>query len=72
MHQVCTFVLRLFVNPQEPAQIKGSLQNILGAAPVPFDGAAALLELLRTMAEMPGEASPGIQQTFSHLDGGKE
>ena len=45
MHIVHTFVVRLFVDPQAPGLIKGSIQDIFGAAPIPFTDLQTMLEI---------------------------
>ena len=71
MHIVHTFVVRLFVDPQAPGVIKGSIQDIFGAAPIPFNDLQALLELFeRLVREQENTPSPA-PHPFSDFGGGQ-
>ena len=68
MHSVCTFVLRLFFDPHDPGEIKGSIQNILEPTPIPFNNLAGLVALIEHLSEAP---QGNLNQPYSKMDGGE-
>jgi hypothetical protein len=55
MRTIQTFVLRLFVDTEEPNTLRGSLRPISNEAEYPFADARELLDLLQQLAALPGE-----------------
>lgn len=55
-----TFILRIFVDTQEPAALRGSLKLVSQDQPLPFTDEHMLLDLLHQILsqEQAGEAQP--------------
>lgn len=68
MHSVCTFVLRLFIDPDIPGEINGSIQGILDTTPIPFNNLDGLMTLMENLAQAPQKSQT---QPYSNFDGGQ-
>ncbi len=58
MRTIQTFVLRLFVDTDEPNTLRGSLRLISNEAEYAFVDARGLLDLLQQLAAPPAEIHP--------------
>jgi hypothetical protein len=55
MHSVRTYILRFFIDPDAPGEVKGSIQSILEPTPIPFNNLEHLSSLVEQLARAPQE-----------------
>lgn len=67
MRKIQVFILRLLVDPEGPAVLRGSLEPVPEGQPVAFSSRRKLLSLLSEFSQTEAEASPGNLDPTLHL-----
>ena len=66
MHTVHSFVIRLFVDTNSPAQLRGAIQSPLEPIPVPFNDEHSLIEILQRLIQ--ANLSSTVSETRSSIE----